>query len=122
MTQRVLVVEDEQIVAADLMVKLEEMGYEVVGTAGSGEEAVTLAEESRPDVVLMDVQLQGGMSGIDTAELIQRRTGAGIIFVTAFAGSFLRNPGKMVAPGICLSKPFSTRDLKMALEAVRPRG
>lgn len=119
---RVLVVEDEQIVAADMVVKLAGLGYEVVGTTGSGEEAVTLAEESRPDVVLMDVQLQGAMSGIDTAELIQRRTGAGIIFVTAYAGSFLRNPGRMAAPGICLTKPFSVRDLKAALQSLGPRG
>jgi CheY-like chemotaxis protein len=117
-SQRVLIVEDEQIVAADMAAKLIRMGHEVIATAASGEEAVALAERSRPEAVLMDVQLQGAMSGIEAAKIIQGRTGAPIIFVTAFAGTFLRNPGKMQAPGICLSKPFSMRDLQTALESV----
>src|SRR5512139_2305234 len=112
---RVLIVEDEQIVAADLELKLARLGYDVAGVAASGEEALDLAEQVRPDVVLMDIQLQGPMLGTEAAKVIQRRTGAPIIFLTAYPGVFLRDPGKMEPPGICVSKPFSTHQLKNAL-------
>jgi hypothetical protein len=55
---------------------------------------------------------------LDAADLIQRQCGAAIIFVTAFEAVFLRHPGKMLTPGICLSKPFSTVQLKSALDSV----
>jgi CheY-like chemotaxis protein len=121
MGRRVLIVEDEQIVAADMAAKLARIGYEVVGTASSGEEALGLAHDSRPDVVLMDVQLQGAMDGIEAAKRIQRNTGVPIIFVTAFAGVFVRNPQQMQAPGICLTKPFSIHQLETALRSVSPQ-
>jgi CheY-like chemotaxis protein len=116
---RVLIVEDEQIVAADLEARLDKLGCQVIGTAASGEEAVELASASRPDVVLMDVQLQGEMSGTEAARQIQEITGSPIIFVTAFASVFVRNPEQMQAPGICLSKPFGTFQLKAAMDLVR---
>lgn len=118
MKGRVLIVEDELIVADDLEWKLAQIGYEVVGMATSGDEALTLAIQERPEIVLMDIQLQGTMSGIEAAQLIQQKTGAAIIFVTAFAAVFLRDPSKMRPPGICLSKPFSTIQLKAALGSI----
>lgn len=121
MSGRVLIVEDELIVADDLEWKLSQIGYEVVGMATSGDEALTLAIQKRPEIVLMDIQLQGSLNGIETAQLIQKKTGAAIIFVTAFAAVFLRDPSKMQAPGICLSKPFSTVQLRAALEAIDTR-
>jgi CheY-like chemotaxis protein len=120
--RRVLIVEDELIVADDLEWQLRQIGCAVVGIAASGEEAVSLAEQERPDVVLMDIQLQGALNGIDAARLIQRKTGAAIIFVTAFAAVFVRDPGQMQPPGICLSKPFSTVQLKAALQSVTTAG
>jgi DNA-binding NarL/FixJ family response regulator len=92
------------------------MGYDVAGIAPSGKDAVTLADEGRPDIVLMDIQLQGPMSGTEAARIISQRTGAAIIFITAFAAAFLRDPGEMPRLGICLSKPFSKYQLKAALE------
>src|SRR5438270_1946765 len=99
MRRSVLIVEDEQIVAADLEVKLAQLGYEVIGTAASGAEAIDLAELRRPDLVLMDVRLQGMMTGVEAADRIQRVTGAPVIFVTAYAGVFVRNPEQMQPPG-----------------------
>jgi len=118
MNSKILIVEDEFIVAADLEAKLMKLGCEVVGTAASGEEAISLAEKHRPQIVLMDIQLQGPMSGIEAGHLIQEKTGAAIIFVTAYAAVFLREPQMMRPPGICLSKPFSTLQLKAALQTV----
>ncbi len=118
MATRVLIVEDEQIVAGDLESKLQRMGHEVVGITASGEEAVRVADELRPELVLMDIQLRGHMSGIEAAKKIQRNTAAQIIFVTAYAGIFLRDPTQMQPPGMCVSKPFSQYELQAALDAV----
>ena len=117
MPARILIVEDEQVIAADLEGKLKRMGHEVVGMAIAGEEAVTLAEQVKPNLVLMDVQLDGHMSGTDAARIIQDRTGAAIIFVTAYPKLFLRDPKQMADPGICLGKPFSRIQLEAALNA-----
>jgi CheY-like chemotaxis protein len=118
MSQRVLIVEDEVLVADDLEWQLTKLGYASGGIAASGEEAVAMAEASRPGIVLMDIQLQGRMSGTEAARIISKRTGAPIIFITAFAAVFLRDPSKMQRPGLCLSKPFSKVQLKAALETV----
>lgn len=118
MNRRVLIVEDEVIVADDLNWNLMQLGYEVVGIAASGDEAVSIADERRPEIVLMDIQLQGAMSGTEAAQVIHGRTGAAIIFITAFAAVFVRDPERMQPPGICLSKPFSTVQLKAALRAI----
>jgi CheY-like chemotaxis protein len=77
-----------------------------------------LADRERPDIVLMDIQLQGAMTGPEAAWLIQRTTGAAIIFITAFAPVFCRDPDQMPAPGICLAKPFSLLQLRTALQSV----
>ncbi len=119
MKGRVLIVEDEAIVADDLEQQVLQLGYEVAGVAASGREAVALADENRPDIVLMDIQLQGAMTGTEAANVIQRQTGAAIVFVTAFAAVFVRDPGQLTPPGICLSKPFSPIQLRTALEMVR---
>ncbi len=118
MSLKVLVVEDEQIVAADLENKLSQLGYDVVGTADSGEEALTIAAQIRPELVFMDVRLKGPMDGTEAARSIQRLTGAPIIFITAYAEIFLRNPALMYPPGVCLSKPFSLSQLRAVLESV----
>jgi CheY-like chemotaxis protein len=114
---RILIVEDEQIIAADLRNQLRRMGHEVVGMAVSGEEAVEMAEQAKPDLVLMDVQLDGKMSGTEAASIIQERSGSRVIFLTAFPGVFLRDPSQMTEPGICLGKPFSRPQLEAALGA-----
>ena len=118
MSRRVLIVEDEGIVADDLAWRLTQIGYEIVGIAASGEEALSLADQERPDIVLMDIQLQGPMLGTEAAQLIQQKTGAAIIFLTAFAAVFLRDPSLMPSPGLCLSKPFSTVQLQAALRSL----
>lgn len=114
MAARILIVEDEQIIAADLSYTLKRLGHQVVGMAIAGEEAIGMAERSRPDLVLMDVQLEGKMRGTQAAQIIQERTGAQVIFITAFPGVFVRDPAQMSEPRICLGKPFS----RVQLEAV----
>lgn len=117
MGARILIVEDEQIIAADLSNKLRRMGHQIVGTAIAGHEAIDIADQVRPDLVLMDVQLEDGMTGTDAARTIQERIGSKIIFLTAYPGIFLRDPARMSQPGICLGKPFSRAQLEAALSA-----
>ncbi len=120
MSRRVLIVEDEIIVADDLQWKLTKLAYDVVGIVPSGEEAVTVVDRERPDIVLMDIQLEGTMNGLEAAKEIHGKTGANIIFITAFPAVFLRDSDQQRLPGQCLSKPFSALQLKTALESVTP--
>src|SRR5207249_3653676 len=83
MKARLLIVEDEAIVAMDLQQRLEHLGHEVVGTAATGEAAIQRAEEARPDVTLMDIRLKGEMDGIAAAAEIDRRFGTPVVFLTA---------------------------------------
>lgn len=117
MTARILIVEDEQIIAADLRNKLTRMGHEVIGMAIAAEEAIAIADELKPDLVLMDVQLEGEMTGAEAACTIQERTGAPVVYLTAFPSIFVRDPAKMREPGICLGKPFSRIQLEAAVQA-----
>jgi len=85
MTPRILVVEDEALIAGDLQARLTTMGYEVVGVATTGVEAVGMAQQTQPDVVLMDVVLKGDMDGIDTAKQIKTTQSIPIIFLSAYS-------------------------------------
>jgi CheY-like chemotaxis protein len=116
MQTRILIVEDEKILAADLEKKLHGLGYRVDSIATSGEEAVRLAQERRPSLVLMDVRLSGAMDGVEAARQIQENTPVPIVYLTAYSDLFLRNPSCMQAPGLCVAKPFLISDLQNVIE------
>ena len=119
----ILIVEDEKILAADLESKLRQLGYRVDGIARSGEEAVRLAQDRAPSLVLMDVRLAGTMDGVEAARQIQANTPVPIVYLTAYSDLFLRNPSIMQAPGLCVAKPFVISDLREVIEiALRPDG
>jgi diguanylate cyclase (GGDEF)-like protein/PAS domain S-box-containing protein len=113
---RILVVEDETIVALDIRDQLARQGYEAVGHARRGDQAVALAETLRPDLVLMDIQLSGPMDGIDAAHAIRNRLGIPIVFVTAFAEDDMLERAKRVEPAGYVIKPFAERELRSVLE------
>ena len=119
---RVLVVEDEQVVAADFGHQLARMGCEVVGTAVAGREAVEKALHLRPDIVLMDIRLQCDMDGIEAARLIQGDTDIPIVFVTAFGSGYVRNVGRLSHPYICLLKPVGRRQLQTIIDIMKYTG
>jgi CheY-like chemotaxis protein len=112
----VLVVEDEAIVAADLSCKLRQLGYEVVGIAAEGEEAVDLASQSRPDLMLMDVSLGGAMDGIETAEAIRSLHDVPVVYLTAHADPATVDRAEATGPFRYILKPFDERDLAMQME------
>ncbi len=113
---RILVVEDETIVALDLQNSLKVLGYEVVGTASSGPEAIAKAENTRPDLVLMDIILKGDMDGVETAEAIRSRINVPVIFLTACADEKTLQRAKVTEPFGYLIKPFEERELHGHIE------
>jgi len=82
--KKVLLVEDEVITASSLKMGLEELGYEVCPLATRGDRAITLAQEEKPDVILMDVNLPGGMNGIEAAKKILALIDTKILFLTGY--------------------------------------
>jgi PAS domain S-box-containing protein len=114
--ERVLVVEDEAIVAMDISVRLRALGYEVLGPAATGAEALEFALRSRPDLVLMDIMLRGGMDGVEAARRIRESTGAPIVYLTAYADESTLRRAKVAEPLGYLLKPFEERELRTTIE------
>ena len=83
MKTKILIVEDEAIVAKDISVCLEKIGYEVVATFSKGEKALAFLEENKPDLVLMDIMLAGNISGIDTSARIKKDHEIPVVFLTS---------------------------------------
>ncbi len=113
---RILVVEDEAIVAADLRLQLTELGFEPVGSTLSGEEAIKLAGQLRPDLVLMDINLGGKMDGITAARTIRERFALPIVFLTALSGRDTLDRAKEAQPFGYIIKPFDEQDLRAVIE------
>lgn len=106
----ILVVEDERLTAADLEASLTGLGYHVMASVASGEEALAFANDLRPSVVIMDVRLRGALNGIETGERIQRQWSIPVLYVTGYAGDAHQRGYPWIL------KPFSTRALRNALE------
>jgi PAS domain S-box-containing protein len=115
-TIRILVVEDEALVAQDLKEMLQGLGYEVPGIAKTGERAIALAGEHQPDLVLMDINLASEMDGITAGGEIRSRWGIPIIYVTAFATQVIIDRAKKTTPAGYILKPFNERQIQTAIE------
>src|SRR5260221_2981699 len=113
---RILVVEDQAIVAIDIQSQLESLGYLVVGTASSAAEACLKAATLAPDLVLMDVHLGDAIDGIDAATTIREQQGIPIVFLTAYVDSATIRRAQQVEPYGYIVKPFSQRDLHTTLQ------
>jgi PAS domain S-box-containing protein len=113
---RILVVEDELIIAKGIEKRLKVLGYAVTDTVPSGEEAVAQALETLPDLILMDINLQGGMDGVTAAEQIRSRVDIPIIFLTAYADSTTLARAKISEPFGYIVKPFQDITLTSAIE------
>jgi AmiR/NasT family two-component response regulator len=113
--RRAVVAEDEALIRMDVAETLREAGYEVVGEAGNGEEAVALATELKPDVVVMDVKMPV-MDGITAAEKIAKEHAAPVVLLTAFSQSELVEKARDAGAMAYVIKPFTPADLLPAIE------
>ena len=118
----ILIVEDEQIVAIAIEGHLQSLGYQVVGTAASGEEACRKAAELEPDLVLMDVRIEGPMDGIEAARRIRESRDVPVVFLTAFSDVDTVTRAKLVEPYGYIVKPFDPRDLHTTIEIALHKG
>lgn len=113
---KVLVVEDESLVAKDIQNMLRGLGYDVVGVLSTGEEAIRVAEESEPDLVLMDIVLKGEVDGILAAERIWDALAIPVIYLTAYADEITLARAKVTEPFGYILKPFDERELQTTIE------
>ena len=114
--EKVLIVEDEGIVARETEYRLKDLGYNICGLAASGAEAIKKADKARPDVVLMDIMLKGEMDGIEAAEQIHSKFSIPVVYVTAHADETTLQRAKRTEPMGYLLKPFNERELHAAIE------
>lgn len=113
---KILVVEDESIVARDIRNMLLGLGYEVVGVVPSGEEAVELAREAMPNLALVDVMLQGERTGVEAADQIYSGLNIPVVYLTAYADETTLQRAKKTEPFGYLLKPFEERELQTTVE------
>jgi response regulator NasT len=118
--RRVVVAEDEALIRLDVVEMLREAGYDVVGEAGDGEEAVRLAEEHRPDLVVMDIKMPV-LDGISAAERIAADRIAPVVLLTAFSQRELVERARDAGAMAYVVKPFTSADLLPALEIAASR-
>ncbi len=113
---KILVVEDEIIVAADLKNKLEKMGYTIIDTATTGHDAVKKSGETKPDLVLMDIMLKGEMDGIDAAQQIRDLYDIPIVYLTAYFDDETLERAKVTEPFGYVLKPFDDMGIQSVIE------
>lgn len=116
MSVRIVVVEDESIVLKDITSSLGKLGYEVVGTASTGEKAIEIIKELNPDLVLLDIMLKGDLSGIDVSRFVSSELEIPVVFLTAYADSATFKDAKITDPYGYILKPFKEVDLHNTIE------
>lgn len=113
---RILVVEDERIIAKDIADTLRDLGHEVVGIASNGVDAIRMASELMPDLALMDIMLQGDMDGIEVASRIKSEFNIPVVYLTAYADDRILERAKLSGPLGYLIKPFQRSELRITIE------
>lgn len=118
---KILVVEDEMIIAAKVSMQLNILGYDVTGIFPHGEDAINFVHENKPDIVLLEVDLKGKLDGIETAKQLNKLINAPIIYITANTDDDTFNRAKATKPAAFISKPFKQLDLQRAIELTLSR-
>jgi len=113
---KILVVEDKRIIAEDIKIRLDQLGYDVISISASGEEAIETAQTKRPDLVVMDIMLGSTMDGIEAAQIIREQFDIPIIFLTAYVDNVLLARAKIAEPFGYILKPFDDRELGSTVE------
>jgi len=114
--KKIMVVEDEAVIALRLQQRLAMMGYEVVALSHSSEESLEKARDLRPDLILMDIKIPGNLDGITVAEIVKSELDIPVVFLTAFAEDQIIERAKQAEPYGYIVKPFQDQELKAAVE------
>jgi CheY-like chemotaxis protein len=117
--EKVLIVEDDEIIQKLIEYRLIALGYHVCAKADTGEDAVFCAMKTHPDVILMDINLKGTVDGIDAAKIIRKSLPPSIIFLTGYCDDETLRRAKEVHPEGYIQKPFNDTDLRVALTLAR---
>ena len=112
---RILIVEDELIIAEDLRLTIQNFGHEVIAIVSSGEEAVVHTDKLKPDIIFMDIHLDGDVNGIDAAIKIREKHEIPIIFCSAYIDRVTQRETSLIKPGIFISKPVEESKIQIAL-------
>jgi len=118
---KILIVEDEIIIAANISLQLANLGYDVIGIIPRAQEALSCIKTEQPDIVLMDINLKGELDGIETVKLMQKSYDIPVIYLTANADDAHFNRAKATHPYAFISKPFKKLDLQRAIELTADR-
>jgi PAS domain S-box-containing protein len=113
---KILIVEDERIVAEDIKETLQKFGYDIPAIAKTGESAIEKTQEFRPDLILMDIFLAGRMNGIEAAEQIRQKFATPVIYLTGHADEQIMEKAKITEPYGYIRKPYDERELRTAIE------
>ncbi|MGZ4057181.1 MAG: response regulator, partial [Bacteroidia bacterium] len=116
MEKKILIVEDETVIAMDLQVSLERFGYKVIGHVTRGEDVIETFNSVIPDLILMDIKLEGALDGVETAQLIHENYNIPVIFITSYSNSDIIERAKKVNPFGYFVKPFNDRELRTNIE------
>lgn len=114
--EKILVVEDDTIIALTIQGRLKEFGYEVVGRASNGEDAIKKAKELQPDLVLMDIHIKGPMDGIQTAETVYGIYNIPVIYLTAYSDEKTLERAEKTSPFGYVVKPFNDDTLRTTIK------
>jgi CheY-like chemotaxis protein len=118
---RIMIVEDERIVAADLQQMVRELGYDAYAVAASGADALAIARQTTPDVALMDIRIRGLLDGIETAAQLRREFNTAVIFLTAHSDDDTLHRAKHAEPYGYLLKPINAPLLRTTIELTSHR-
>ncbi len=113
--QRIMIVEDEQVIALDIKKYVENYGYDVAGIHLSGESALAAMKDEQPDLILMDIRLRGELDGLQTAKIIKTEHNVPVVMLTAYADDDTLHRAKLSQPFAYIIKPFEERELRTAI-------
>lgn len=119
--KKILIVEDERIIAMDIQLTLESLGYEVIGISDNGKDAIETAENHHPDLIFMDIKINGKLDGIDTAKKILQQDNPVIIFCTSFSDENTKKRANVIDYSAYIKKPFSNYQIKQLLKEISGR-
>ena len=114
--KKILLVEDDDIIAKVAVWRLKNLGYDIAGRATSGAEAMELVVKNKPDLVLMDINIQGEIDGIETAKMIKKGFSIPVVYVTSHSDGPTLDRAKATQPDGFIVKPFDDNDLRVAIE------